>query len=237
MEILAGGAGALSMDLTERQLRQFEASYRELAQWNQKVNLTAITEYKEVQVKHFLDSLAGCLAFDGRTLSGSKVIDVGTGAGFPGLPLKLAFPDISLVLNDSVGKKTRFLHHLIELLSLSDVEIFTGRAEELGHWPSLREKFDLVVSRGVAKLSVLLEYTLPFCKVGGKVVAWKHSNIEKELADAEGAAKALGGSPGRVVPVQVTGLTDDRVLVVVDKFQPTPAEYPRRPGVPAKRPL
>jgi 16S rRNA (guanine527-N7)-methyltransferase len=237
MEMLFKGAVELGIELTERQIAQFETYYSELAEWNQKVNLTAITEYEEVQVKHFLDSLTACLVLDGRPPPGAKVIDVGAGAGFPGLPLKVAFPDIRLVLTDSVGKKTRFLHHLTEVLGLADVEIFTGRAEELGHRPDLRENFDLALSRGVAKLPVLLEYTLPFCKTGGKVIAWKHADIKKELADAEGALKTLGGHLSGIVPVQVSGLTDDRVLVIVDKTRTTPAEYPRRPGVPAKRPI
>ena len=237
MEKLHKGALELGIELAKGQLGQFEAYYREMAEWNQKVNLTAITEYGEVQVKHFLDSLTACLALDGQPPPGAKIIDVGTGAGLPGLPLKLAFPDIRLVLTDSVGKKTRFLHHLMEVLGLADVEVFTGRAEELGHRQDLRENFDLVVSRGVAKLPALLEYTLPFCETGGKVIAWKHADIKKELADAEGALKTLGGQLRGIVPVQVAGLTDQRVLVIVDKTRATPAEYSRRPGVPAKRPI
>ena len=237
MEMLSKGAVELGIELTQRQVGQFETYYRELAEWNQKVNLTAITDYEEVQVKHFLDSLTACLVLEGRLSLGAKIIDVGAGAGFPGLPLKVTFPDISLVLTDSVGKKTRFLHHLTEVLGVADVEIFTGRAEELAHQSDLRENFDLAVSRGVAKLPVLLEYTLPFCKTGGKVIAWKHAEIKKELADAEGALKTLGGQLCGVVQVQTTGLTDERVLVVVDKTSPSPTEYPRKPGVPAKRPI
>jgi 16S rRNA (guanine527-N7)-methyltransferase len=237
MGILSKGVLELSIELTERQTARFETYYNELTEWNRKFNLTAITEYAEVQVKHFLDSLTACLALDGQPPPGTKVIDVGAGAGFPGLPLKLAFPDICVVLTDSLGKRTRFLHHLVEVLDIADVEIFTGRAEELGHRPDLRENFDLVVSRGVAKLPVLLEYTLPFCKTRGRVIAWKHADIKQELADAEGALRTLGGQVSRIVPVQVSGLTDDRVLVIIDKCRATPDEYPRRPGVPAKRPI
>jgi 16S rRNA (guanine527-N7)-methyltransferase len=237
MQTLSRGAQELGITLNSLQLEQFETYYRELAQWNQKVNLTAITGYEEVQVKHFLDSLTVCLIYGGPLPSGLRVMDVGAGAGFPGLPLKLAFPNIDLVLSDSVGKKTRFLRHLLDLLGLVDVAVYTGRAEELGRRPGLRESFDLVVSRGVARLPALLEYTLPFCRVGGKAIAWKHGGIEDELASARNALKMLGGRMNGVVPVQVTGLTDNRVLVVAHKTRPTPAEYPRRTGVPAQRPL
>ena len=237
MKILLQGSRELGVNLTQSQLDQFETYYRELSQWNQKVNLTAITGYEAVQVRHFLDSLTACLVYEGGLAPGLGVFDVGTGAGFPGLPLKLAFPGIRLALSDSVGKKTRFLRHLLDVLDLPDVEIYTGRAEQLGHQPGLREGFDLVVSRGVARLPALLEYTLPFCKMGGKAIAWKHGNLEAELADARGALRVLGGRLGGVVPVPVTGLMDNRVLVVVNKVRPTPAQYPRRPGVPAKQPL
>lgn len=237
MQILSRGAQELGITLNSLQLEQFETYYRELAQWNQKVNLTAITGYEEVQVKHFLDSLTVCLIYEGPLPSGLRVMDVGAGAGFPGLPLKLAFPNIDLVLSDSVGKKTRFLRHLLDLLGLVDVAVYTGRAEELGQRPGLRESFDLVVSRGVARLPALLEYTLPFCQVGGKAIAWKHGGIEDELVSAGNALKMLGGSLNGVVPVRVTGLTDNRVLVVANKARPTPVEYPRRTGVPAQRPL
>ncbi len=155
----------------------------------------------------------------------------------PGLPLKLAFPDLRLTLSDSVGKKVAFLTHLLPTLDLTDVELYTGRAEDLGHYPELRESFDLVLARGVAKQPVLLEYTLPFCALGGRVVAWKHGGIEAELAAAKNAQTRLGGRFVEVYPVKVTGLTDNRILVVVEKVKPTPKEFPRRPGTPAKPPL
>lgn len=237
METLARGARDLGIELTAHQLDLFEAYHRELADWNQRVNLTAITGYEEVQVKHFLDSLTVCQAVPIGPAAAMRVIDVGAGAGLPGLPLKLAFPAIHLAMVESVGKKARFLDHLVATLSLSGVEVLTGRAEELAHQPRLRQSFDLAVSRGVAKLPSLLEYTLPFCVPGGQVTMWKRGGIGAEIASAASALAVLGGSAPRVYPVVLSGLADGRVLLVVQKSGPTPARYPRRPGIPDKRPL
>ncbi len=237
MEILASGAGELGIELTHRQLDQFEVYYRELVEWNRRMNLTAITGYVEVQVKHFLDSLTVCPAVSASFASSARVIDVGAGGGLPGLPLKLAFPEMHLALLESVGKKAAFLEHLVATLALPGVEVYKGRAEELAHRPELREAFDLVVTRGVARLPSLLEYTLPFCRPGGKVAVWKHGGIEQELAGSANALEVLGGRVGGVCPVEVTGLTDNRIIVVVEKVEATPAKYPRRPGLPGKRPL
>ncbi len=227
----------MGITLTDGQLAQFETYYRELHQWNQRVNLTAITEYSEVQVKHFLDSLTCCLAFPEGPPANGKIVDIGAGAGFPGLPLKLVFPDFQLMLSDSVGKKTAFLRHLLQVLQLPEVAVLTARAEQLGRAPETRERFDLVLARGVAKLPALLEYALPLCRVGGKVVAWKHGGIQPELESAQRALQLLGGRWEQIIPVALSGLTDNRILVVVEKVSPTPAEYPRRPGLPSKQPL
>jgi len=237
MEILATRVVHLGLELTAHQLDQFEVYYQELDRWNQRVNLTAITQYPEVQVKHFLDSLTVCLALPGGLAPHLRVVDVGAGAGFPGVPLKLLVPDIHLVLVESVGKKSRFLQHLVAALDLSGVEVLTGRAEQLAHTAELRESFDLAVTRGVARLPTLLEYTLPFCRLGGQVVVLKHGGIEDEVASAAHALEVLGGSLGEVSPVRITGLTDNRILVSVQKVAATPERYPRRPGLPAKRPL
>lgn len=237
MEILARGAVELGLHLTDQQLDQFEVYYRELVDWNQRMNLTAITEYSEVQVKHFLDSLTVCLTLPQGLLPGAAVVEVGAGAGLPGLALKLVYPDSRLALVESVGKKTAFLRHLVETLGLANVEVYTGRAEELARQPGLRESFDLALARGLAKLPALLEYTLPFCRVGGRVVAWKHGGIDQEIAGAAEALNVLGGRLTAAHQVGVTGLTDNRVLLVVEKVKPTPPVYPRRPGVAAKRPL
>ena len=165
------------------------------------------------------------------------VPDPHTCDGFPGLPLKNAFPEIQLSLVESVGKKAAFLEHMVSVLDLSGVDVYTGQAETLAHQPELRESFDLAVTRGVAKLATLAEYTLPFCRTGGKGVALKHGGIEGELAAATHALEVLGGRLGEVRPVHVSGLTDNRVVVTVEKIGATPEQYPRRPGMAAKRPL
>ena len=244
MTLLAEGAQALGISLSEDQLRQFELYYRELTAWNQRANLTSITGYDETQVRHFLDSLTACLPFlegGGRPMEGlpgvERVVDVGSGAGFPGLPLKLVFPELELHLIESVGKKTAFLGHIVEALDLEGATVHTGRAEALAREPGLRESFDLALVRGVARLPLLLEYALPFCRTGGKTVALKHGGLEAELAQAEFALAELCGRRADVFPVALGGLTDDRVVVSFEKVAPTPERYPRRVGIPAKRPL
>ena len=237
METLARGASELGLELTGQQLDQFHLYYQELTCWNKRVNLTAIKDFQEVQVKHFLDSLTVLLALPAYPASGDRLVDVGTGAGFPGVPLKLVFPESRLFLVESSGKKSRFLDHLVQALSLSGVEVLTGRAETLAHLAELREGFDVVLSRGVVRMPVLLEYTLPFCTVGGRVITLKHGGIEQEIAGAARSMETLGGRLAGVFPVQVEGLSDNRVVVAVEKVGPTPDQYPRRPGMPAKRPL
>ena len=237
MEILAQRSHELGIELTAYQLDQFEVYYQELVDWNLRMNLTNIVGYEEVQVKHFLDSFTVGLAVPEGLVGSEKVIDVGAGGGFPGLPLKLVFPGIHLALVESVGKKANFLSHLVSTLGLSGVGVHTGRAERLAHQSDLREAFDMAVTRGVARLSTLAEYTLPFCRLGGKMVTLKHGGIGAELEEAANALEVLGGSLAQVHPVEVKGLTDNRVVVAVDKVAPTPDRFPRRPGIPAKRPL
>ena len=164
-------------------------------------------------------------------------MDIGAGAGFPSLPLKLALPEINVTLADSVGKKTAFIRHIVELLEIPDVTIITDRAENLGHDHHYRETFDLVLVRGVAKFPTLLEYTLPLCRVGGKVIAWKYGGIEEELASGAQALKILGGSTPEIMPITLSALHDNRILVSIDKVHPTPEQYPRQPGTPRKNPL
>ena len=237
MELLIAGASQLGLSLRDSQIDQFETFFRELTEWNQRANLTAITGYDEVQVKHFLDSLTVCLAAEGLDHDQPRVIEVGAGAGLPGLALKIVFPQLRLSLLESVAKKTAFLEHVSARLGLNDVSVHTGRAEDLARDEGLRDAFDLAVVRGVAKLPLLLEYCLPFCKTGGRLVALKHGGDGRELNAAANALTELGGRIEKVVRVELEGLTDDRMVIAVEKIAPTPERYPRRAGIPAKRPL
>ena len=241
MPLLAQGAEDLSISLDRFQIEQFETHFRELADWNRRMNLTSVADYAGVQTKHFLDSLTVCLAAGNPLPSGIRLVDIGAGAGFPGVPLKIAFPDIRLSLVEATGKKADFLSYLTKNLGLDSVDVLRGRAEDLAHEPSLRESFDLAVSRGVARLSILAELTLPFCKIGGASIALKHggpsSKLQGELAAAAHALETLGGRIEGLHPVNVAGLEDNRVVLRLDKTGPTPERYPRRPGIPAKRPL
>ena len=231
---MKSGAAALGIRLSVSQIAVFEIYYRELIDWNQRINLTAITDYEEVQAKHFLDSLTAVLAAD---FNNQTVIDVGTGAGFPGLPLKIAFPHIRLTLLESTEKKTSFLNGLTKKLGLNDVEILTGRAEEFGRAEQYRERFDIVISRAVAALPVLVELCLPFAVMGGMFIAYKKGDISDEVAKAQNAVGILGGETPRLKSVANELLNDGRCLVKIKKIHPTPQQYPRRAGMPGKRPL
>ncbi len=241
MELLKSGATELGVTLTDHQLDQFETYFKELAEWNKRANLTAIIEYEAVQVKHFLDSLTVWLTardiLASSTETPVRVMDVGSGAGLPGLALKIAYPDIELALVESVAKKTAFMRHMVETLELEGVSVYTGRAEELARGKDLRDGFDLVVVRALAKLPLLLEFGLPFCKTGGSLVALKHGGDGSEQDEAANALSELNGFIERVSTVRVEGLTDDRVVISVKKTAPTPNRYPRAVGVPGKRPL
>ena len=210
--------------------------YRDLLlEWNENVNLTAITDPEEVRIKHFEDSLT-CLE-SGLFFPGAKVIDVGTGAGFPGLPLAMARPDISVTLLDSLKKRLLFLDEVIAQTDIQNAKTVHARAEDGGRDKNLRERFDIVVSRAVSRLSVLCEYTLPYLKVGGTLIAMKGPSAEEELQEAQNAIKVLGGGE---VTVQKTALEDESLshcLVMIKKVRPTPTTYPRKAGMPTKTPL
>ena len=237
LESLQEGALRLKIVLSPAQLYLFESYYHELLAWNNKFNLTAITEYEEVEARHFLDSLSVALALPQPLPPGLMLLDVGAGAGFPGLPLKIAYSSFNLTLLEATGKKAAFLKHAVSLLGLDGVNIMAERAEDAAHHEEMREKYDAVVSRAVAELPSLMELTLPFCRVGGRVIAQKKGRVQEEIDASTGAMQLLGGRLSEVKEVMVPGLDDRRFLVVIEKIAPTPLKYPRRAGMPVKRPL
>ena len=238
MEKLNSGAAKLGLKLNPTQLEQFQVYYEELVDWNKRMNLTAITGYEEVQINHFLDALTVTLCWQPPSNNAeTQIIDVGTGAGIPGIPLKILFPDIRLVLLEATAKKAAFLDHLKEKLRLDNVEIVVGRAEEVAHMNQYRERFDIVLSRAVAPLPTLVELTLPFCNIGGKLIAHKKGEIDLEINEASKAIVVLGGNLREVKGVELEEFADRRCLVILDKVSATPEKYPRRPGMPAKRPI
>ena len=246
--LLQKGADWLGLELTPVQVSQFAVYASELLVWNEKFNLTAITDLEQIQIRHFLDSLTCFLGFPGvgrsrrplsrlPSLEGVALMDVGAGAGFPGLPLAIARPAMYLTLLESVRKKTDFLDHVIRVIGLKEVSVITGRAEDVARAHDHRERYDVVVSRAVAELAVLVEYCLPFVKVGGRLIAPKKADVKPEVDSAATAISILGGAEATVLPVEIPGLLDRRSLVLVDKVRPTPLQYPRRAGFPSKRPL
>lgn len=236
--LLAQEAGRRGIALDERQLARFRRYYEELLAWNERVNLTRITDWKAVQVEHFLDSLTVTSVLPpGAGEPPYAIVDIGAGAGFPGLPLKVLWPHSHLTLIESVGKKAAFLEHLVEVLDLNNVTVLNARAEEAGQAAALRATYDLALARAVAGLATLLEYALPLLRLGGTFVAYKGQEVEEEIEAAGAALDVLGGRLAQVRPVSLPGLEGPRHLVVVGKVAPTPERYPRRPGRPAKRPL
>ena len=236
MQKLAQNAQELfSLHLSESQLTALSIYERELLIWNKKISLTAIRDVEGIRSKHFLDSFSCVLAW---TSSPPKtLVDVGSGAGFPGIPLKILYPRLKLTLVESVAKKAKFCQHIVETLHLEDVTIIQARAEKLGQHPKHRENYDWAIARAVAQLPVLSEYLLPLVKVGGTMLAQKG---ERGLAEAQDASKAfdiLGGALRQVIPVTLPGVVEERYLVLADKVSTTPKQYPRREGIPAKRTL
>lgn len=236
MKDLAKYAHALiGIRLAPAQLVALETYEHELMDWNARFNLTAIQETEQIRVKHFLDSLT-CLSVM-RESCMDYVIDVGTGAGFPGIPLKICSPSMHLTLVESVGKKASFCRHVVKTLGLDKVEVVQERAETVGRMPAYRERYDWAVARAVAVMPVLAEYLLPLVKVGGAMLAMKGESAPAEAHSSEHALRLLGGHLRRLVPVTLPGVVEERYLVVVDKVAATPQSLPRRVGQPTKRPL
>ena len=236
MEKLIQDAQALfNVHLTGRQIIALTTYERELIEWNQKFNLTAIRDEKGIRTKHFLDSFSCVLAW--KANPPANLIDVGTGAGFPGIPLKIIYPNTKVTLVESVGKKAMFCQHIISLLGLESVNIIRARAEDLGQMHEHRECYDWGIARAVANMCVLSEYLLPLVQVGGKMLAQKGESGPAEVHAAEKAIKLLGGEVRQLIPVTLPGVVEERHLVLVDKVAATPPGYPRKPGVPAKKPL
>jgi 16S rRNA (guanine527-N7)-methyltransferase len=225
----------LNLRLTPRQVSALKRYEQELIDWNSRVNLTAIREPEGIRTKHFLDSYTCLLAF--RDTPPTSLIDIGTGAGFPGLPLKIIYPNMRLTLVDSIGKKIAFCQHVVELLGMEKVEVLQSRAEEVGQNKAHREKYDWAVARAVANLNILVEYLLPLARVGGGILAQKGESAPAEAHAAERAIRLLGGHLRQLIPITLPGVAEERFLVVVDKIAATPPNYPRRVGVPSKTPL
>ena len=225
----------LGITLTELQKEQFIKFYELLIEWNKVMNLTGITDYEEVNEKHFTDSLSIVKAIDlNKVLT---VIDIGTGAGFPGIPLKIVFPHLNVVLLDSLNKRINFLNKVIDELGLSNIETIHGRAEDFAKRVEYREQFDLCVSRAVANLSTLSEYCLPYVKKSGMFVPYKSGEIDQEVEQSKKAIHILGGKINNIVKFQLPGTEIGRSFIVIDKIQNTAKKYPRKAGLPSKEPI
>lgn len=235
IEVLSKGAKELNLELTEEQKSKFSLYKDLLSEWNQKINITAITEDDEVDIKHFLDSLTSMVTglFDGK----KSVIDIGTGRGFPGLPLKIMNEDLNITLLDSLNKRIIFLNEVISQLKLKDIIAIHGRAEELGIRPDYREQYDICISRAVASLSTLSEYCIPFVKVGGYFISMKGPEVDEEIKESKKAINLLGG---RIVEKRIITIPQSDIvhsLIIIEKIKHTPTRYPRGGGKPRKNPL
>lgn len=235
MQQLVAEAALFGLELSPQQVAHFER-YQELLQsWNRRINLTSVDDAEGIRTRHFLDSLT-CATVTG-DLSNRRLIDVGTGAGFPGIPLKILYPRLDLTLVESVTKKVNFLSAVLEALGLDDVKVLDARAEEVGQMEGHRRQYDWAVARAVAPMNVLVEYLLPLCRLGGRVLAMKSERAQVEAEEAAQAIAKLGGGQADFHPIKLPGRSEASYLVTIEKIEPTPSSYPRRPGMPAKRPL
>lgn len=232
----------IGINITDTQRENFELYYKVLVEWNEVMNLTTITEYEDVLLKHFVDSLAIQKALEGNNINLDlndylKVIDIGTGAGFPGIPLKIVFNKLEVTLLDSLNKRIKFLNEVVEKLSLKGVKAIHGRAEDYAGMKEYRGRYDLCVSRAVANLSTLSEYCLPYVKQGGYFISYKSGNIDEELKESARAVKILGGEIVNTSKLTLPGSDIDRSFVIIKKIKQTSAKYPRKAGLPAKEPI
>lgn len=226
---------ALDIELTEKQYEQFDQYFKLLVEWNKVMNLTGITEYDEVNEKHFVDSLSIVKAIDIKNVD--KVIDIGTGAGFPGIPLKIAFPHLKVTLLDSLNKRIKFLNEVISELGLEEIETIHGRAEDFARQEKYREQYDLCVSRAVANLSTLSEYCMPYVKVGGYFIPYKSGEIKDEVIEAKTAVKVLGGTQKDLIIFKLPDTDINRSFVKIEKIKNTGKKFPRKAGLPSKDPI
>lgn len=226
----------LGLQLSREQIAAFKLLEEELLEWNDRFNLTAIRDKEGIETKHFLDSLTCLMALD-LNAAPRSLIDVGTGAGFPGIPLKLLLPQMRLTLVESIQKKAGFCTHVVEKLGLRQVQILPERAEDVGQDPAHRESYDLATARAVAAMPTLVEYLLPLVRIGGLVIMQKGESAQLEALKSEKVIQRLGGKIRVILPVELPGVADERYLVVLEKVARTSAEYPRRTGLPAKQPL
>lgn len=234
-ELVDNAWNLFGIRITDDQLAAFKVYEQQLIEWNNQFNLTAIDNPRQIRVKHFLDSLSCMLAW--RNTPTDRVIDVGTGAGFPGLPLKIICPAINLTLVESVGKKAAFCEHITESINLQQVDVVQERAETIASQVERRENYDWAIARAVATMPILVEYLLPLVRVGGFALAMKGESGPAEAQTAEHAIQILGGRIQQLIPVTLPGVEDERYLVIIEKTAATPERYPRRVGIPAKRPL
>lgn len=225
----------LGIQLTPAQLNALEIYEQELLAWNARINLTAIREPQQIRIKHFLDSLTCLLVM--RNSPMERVVDVGSGAGFPGIPLKIVNPALQLTLVESVGKKAEFCRHIVKTLKLEGVQVLQERAETVGRMSEHRQQYDWALARAVAILPVLVEYLLPLVKVGGAMIAMKGESAPAEAHDSEYATHLLGGHLRKLIPLTLPTVVEEHYLVVIDKIAATPPDFPRKVGIPTKRPL
>lgn len=235
LNVLINGLDEFNLELDQGQIEKFKIYKDLLIEWNKKINITSIEDEKEIDIKHFLDSIS--VVKTGLIKDGNKIIDIGTGGGFPGLPIKIVNDTVEVVLLDSLNKRIKFLNEVINTLKLKKATTIHGRAEDFGKNEKYREQFDIAVSRAVASLNILCEYSLPFVKVGGYFIAMKGKDVEEEIKESKKAINLLGGKLDKKLDMKLPQSDIVHSLVIIEKIKHTPTKYPRNPGKPKKNPL